>query len=79
METTTSRHVAHPIIPVPLQQPPYADVLLDVGAVLDDVYLRGQFARRLDYLQPPPPPALARADLAWVQERVRVWREAHTP
>lgn len=42
------------------------DVVLDVGAVLHQVYDRGTFGRRLDYAAQPVPP-LADDDLAWAR------------
>lgn len=42
------------------------DVVLDLGAVLHEVYERGTFARRLDYATQPVPP-LADDDLAWAR------------
>lgn len=43
-----------------------ADLVLDLGAVLNDVYDRGTFGRRLDYATDPVPP-LAPDDLAWAR------------
>ena len=61
-----------PVIAVPLRAP-FPDALLDLGAVIGDVYARGTYAVRLDYTQLPPPPSLRKADAAWVAERVRMW------
>jgi hypothetical protein len=63
---------ALPVIAVPLREP-FPDALLDLGAVVTDVYTRGTYAVRLDYAKPPPP-QLRRADSAWATERIAVWR-----
>jgi hypothetical protein len=60
---------ALPVISVPLREP-HNDVLIDLGAAIKDMYMRGTYAARIDYTQPPPPPALAPADAAWVRQQV---------
>jgi hypothetical protein len=64
-----------PVIAVPLKTP-FPDALLDLGAVVADVYARGTYDVRLDYTPPPPPPPLRKADAAWVADRVRTWLAA---
>ncbi|MCO5171491.1 MAG: DUF4058 family protein [Planctomycetes bacterium] len=54
-----------PRVGVPLL-PGVADVVLDLGAVLTEVYDRGGFGRRLDYASEPVPP-LGSDDLAWTR------------
>ena len=66
-----------PTIAVPLQ-PPYADVPLNLQAVLDDIYARAFYAESVDYTRPIPPPALPPADAAWAAERVRAWLLSRT-
>ena len=61
-----------PTIAVPLR-PPFADVPLDLGAVVDDVYRRGRYADSLDYAGLLPEPAVRPADAAWISARVREW------
>ncbi|MEZ4713651.1 MAG: DUF4058 family protein [Caldilineaceae bacterium] len=47
-----------PRIPVPLLYPD-PDIVIDLGAIVKEVYERGAYARRLDYTPPPPPPELS--------------------
>jgi Protein of unknown function (DUF4058) len=62
-----------PVIAVPLREP-FPDTLLDLSAAVAEVYARGTYALRLDYAQPPPPPRLPPADLAWVTQQIAAWR-----
>lgn len=55
-----------PFLPIPLD-PPDADVLLDMNAALRTVYERAAYARRIDYRQPVPPPALRPAIAKWMK------------
>lgn len=55
-----------PLLPIPLD-PPDADVLLDMNAVLRTVYERAAYARRIDYRPPVPPPALRPVMAKWVK------------
>lgn len=64
-----------PCIPIPLTDPD-PDVALDLGAVVHEVYKRGAFVRRLDYTQPPPPPALSVTEQAWVDDLLAPYRQA---
>ncbi len=66
-----------PVAAVPLR-PPFADIALDLQEALTRVFDR-YYAQRLDYAGPPPPPRLAPADAAWVEERVREWHAARLP
>jgi hypothetical protein len=54
-----------PRLPVPLVAPD-PDVVLDLGAVVRDVYERGAYRKRIDYTQPVPPPDLTAEEQAWV-------------
>jgi hypothetical protein len=55
-----------PAIPIPLKagDPP---VVVALQAVFDGVYDRGRYQNRIDYSQPPPPPALAQGEQTWLQ------------
>lgn len=55
-----------PLLPIPLD-PPDADVFLDMNATLRTVYERAAYARRIDYRQPVPPPALRPAMTKWLK------------
>ena len=57
-----------PEIPIPLSKGD-ADVMLDLQAVLNTVYDRSDYGRRLQYDQPPEPP-LTPAQAAWANELV---------
>lgn len=57
-------------VPVPLRRPD-PDVALDLTAALRQIYASARYERRIDYTQPPPPPALPAADLAWLDARLR--------
>jgi hypothetical protein len=56
-----------PTIPIPLD-PPVPPVPLDLQRCLDEAYDQSRYNRRIDYTQPPPPPALSDADAAWARE-----------
>lgn len=62
-----------PRIPIPLLYPD-PDLVLDLGAIVREVYERGAYARRLDYTLPPPPPELTPAEDAWVQTLLTPYR-----
>jgi hypothetical protein len=57
-----------PRVRVPLR-PADADVTVDLQEPVDDVYVRGRYASRIDYSIPPDPP-LSADDAAWAAERV---------
>ena len=57
-----------PEIPIPLSKGD-ADVMLELQAVLDTVYDRSDYGRRLQYDQPPEPP-LTPAQAAWANELI---------
>jgi hypothetical protein len=59
-----------PVVPVPLQAPD-PDVPLDLGQALRVLYDRAGYDLRLDYSQPPPPPALSPEEAAWLDEHLR--------
>jgi hypothetical protein len=54
-----------PLCPVPLL-PPDADVPLALSEVLEQVYRRAAYARRIDYALPVPPPPLRPAMQSWL-------------
>ncbi|MEZ4623022.1 MAG: DUF4058 family protein [Caldilineaceae bacterium] len=62
-----------PRIPVPLLYPD-PDVVIDLGAIVNAVYERGAYSRRLDYTQSPPPPELSDKELQWVDELLLPYR-----
>jgi hypothetical protein len=55
-----------PTVPVPVLEPD-PDVPLDLEAAVISVYERGGFARKIDYRQAPPPPALSTDEAACVE------------
>lgn len=61
-----------PTIAVPLRDS-YADVPLDLGAVLADVYRRARYAESIDYTGDIPSPGLRPADRQWAGEQIRRW------
>jgi len=63
-----------PRIPVPLLYPD-PDVVIDLGAIVNAVYERGAYSRRLDYTQPPPPPELSDKEQGWVDELLLPYRK----
>jgi len=65
---------ALPTIAVPLTAE-YADVPLDLGAILRGVYVRAFDALSVDYAGPVPAPRPLPPDAAWIAERLRAWRE----
>lgn len=55
-----------PTLPIPLL-PPDPDILLDLGDVLENIYARAAYARRVDYTQPVPPPTLRPVMQHWLE------------
>lgn len=64
-----------PLLPVPLR-PPDSDAPLDVQQALNTIYDEARYSLTLNYNEPPPPPALASPDRAWVENCIRAWRHA---
>jgi hypothetical protein len=62
-----------PTIAVPLRGE-FADVPLDLQAMLEHVYARGHYAESLDYAQPVPAPRLTPATAAWAAAQVQAWQ-----
>ncbi len=60
-----------PRIAIPLHEPD-ADVQLDLQAALDQTYLAGRYAERIDYSRPCEPP-LSADDQAWADDLVQAW------
>lgn len=58
-----------PLVNIPLRRSD-ADAVIDVQQVLDEVYLKGNYSRVLDYREELVPP-LAPGDARWVDERLR--------
>ena len=56
---------------------PDADISLDLAAVFNTVYRRGQYERSIDYLVPLDLP-LSPKDRAWAQKRARQGGDAGT-
>jgi len=63
---------ALPTLAVPLR-PPFEDAPLDLRAALEDVYVRGDYAAKMDYSRLPPPPRLRPPNEAWAKECVDMW------
>jgi len=64
-----------PRLALPLTDPD-PDVVFDVQAALEQVYIEGRYARRVRYDQPCDPP-LDAADQQWADERLAAYRTAH--
>jgi hypothetical protein len=62
-------HQALPEIPVPLASPD-PDVPLALQPLIETIYGRSRYARRIDYTKPLDPP-LAPQQAAWLRERLR--------
>jgi hypothetical protein len=58
-----------PTVPVPLAHPD-PDIPLALQPMIEAVYERSRYARRIDYAKPPDPP-LTPEQTAWLQERLR--------
>jgi hypothetical protein len=54
-----------PILPIPLRSPD-ADVPLDLGSALCEIYDEAFYNLSIDYRQAPPKPTFSQADLAWM-------------
>lgn len=54
-----------PTLPIPLLAPD-ADVALDLGTALRQIYVRARYGRRLSYSEDPPPPELSPEQGAWL-------------
>jgi hypothetical protein len=71
-----------PTLPVPLL-PPDSDVPLDMTFIVQNIYTRAVYARRIDYTQPVPPPKLRPAMQTWLATQLpgadRCNGEAATP
>ncbi|MEW5986784.1 MAG: DUF4058 family protein [Chloroflexota bacterium] len=63
-----------PVVPVPLLEPD-ADVPLDLGRAVHDLYERTAYDLRIDYSQPPPKPDLLPEEAEWVEALLLPWRE----
>ncbi len=55
---------ALPALPFPLLYPD-SDVVLEMQQLMENIYQRAAYARRIDYTQPMPPPPLRPAMLDW--------------
>lgn len=62
-----------PRLPVPLVRPD-SDVVLDLGAVVREVYERGAYAKRIDYAKPVPLPELSPEQQTWVTQLLAHFR-----
>lgn len=58
------------LVPVPLRYPD-PPVALDLGAAIKEAYRRARYDQEIDYTQPPPPPELSPAELAWLDAHLR--------
>ena len=61
---------ALPVLPVPLAYPD-ADVALDLGQVLHQVYRNARYNRQVDYQHDPPAPDLTATDAEWLAAHLR--------
>lgn len=61
-------HQSLPNLPIPLLYPD-PDVVLDLGQVVQNVYGRGAYARRIDYRRPLPPPQPRPVIAAWLAQQ----------
>lgn len=59
-----------PRLPIPLTEPD-EDAILDLGAMVNNVYERGAYSVLINYQQTPPPPAFERADLVWIEKQLQ--------
>jgi hypothetical protein len=59
-----------PSCPIPLLSPD-PDVILELTEVMQNVYVRSAYDRRLDYTQPVPSPALRPAMEEWLADRIK--------
>jgi hypothetical protein len=59
-----------PPVPVPLRHPD-PPVALDLGTAIHTAYQRARYDLEIDYREPPPPPALAPEDAAWLDAHLR--------
>ncbi len=55
-----------PTLPVPLK-PDDADLIIDLQALLEQIYDEARYKMRIDYTQPVPPPALLADDRQWLE------------
>jgi hypothetical protein len=59
-----------PVLPVPLRRPD-PDVVLNLNAVLRQVYRNARYDLQVDYRAAPPPPELSPEDAAWLEDLLR--------
>ena len=59
-----------PDLPIPLR-PNDKLLVLDLQTIVAGIYDRGRYFSRIDYRQPPPPPALTESDQQWVTQRLQ--------
>lgn len=64
-----------PTIAISLRSP-FAAVLLDLQAALDDAYRQGGYATDLDYTGDVPSPALCPPVAQWVCKQLADWQQA---
>jgi len=55
-----------PVLPVPFRSPD-ADIALDLGLALREVYDEAAYDLSIDYGESPPPPALSEAEQRWLE------------
>lgn len=67
---SVSLREAIPVVAVPLREGD-ADVPLDLTQALQRTYTSARYDLRIDYTQPPPPPALSPDDAAWLAEHLQ--------
>ncbi len=64
-----------PVIRVPLTER-FPDYLLDLQALLVEVYDEGRYDEEIDYTQPAPPPRLTQAEARQVAAYVAAWQQS---
>jgi Protein of unknown function (DUF4058) len=58
------------LVPVPLLSPD-PDIVLDLGAALQEIYQQAAYERRIDYTADPPLPELSGEDAIWLDQHLK--------
>ncbi len=65
-----------PRLPIPLLDPD-PDAVIDLGALVTEVYRRGAYAALIDYQKSLPVPAFEQADQVWIDRLLQTRRNQH--